>query len=297
MQKMNLQGVLISDFNLQNNNFDHSQMDSATRERYLAIKLNLSGVCKTPTSYLQFIETLQSSGGDDKKVIEKFLLSTADKCLLSDKVFNDDLALASITNKLSSTHSSTLLSIIVERYFKLHPVSQLNSFLENITNEDTHMFFKRKVLEDNANSYEDYLHIMTPVKAKDLKNLQASYVNKLKKFVDETKKIILEKDDIEKFNLDWEKKYRTFGNSNNNKLSLGYKHSCAIKEDGSVICWGDSANGRATTPNNLGKVKSIALGGSWSHSCAIKDDDSVVCWGRNDYNQATPANNLKVKSD
>ena len=78
-------------------------------------------------------------------------------------------------------------------------------------------------------------------------------------------------------------------------ISSGDFHTCAIRNDGSVVCWGYGADGRLgygntsnvgdmQTPGSAGPVdlgghtaKAISAGGA--HTCAILDDGSVRCWG------------------
>jgi len=71
-------------------------------------------------------------------------------------------------------------------------------------------------------------------------------------------------------------------------VAAGDSHSCAIVEQGRVVCWGDNADGQlgdgsflgSTTPvpvSNLDGVVELALGGK--HSCALRTDGSVWCWG------------------
>jgi len=73
-------------------------------------------------------------------------------------------------------------------------------------------------------------------------------------------------------------------------FSLGSFHSCAIKSDGTVWCWGYNGEGELgddTTTNrytpvqvvNLTNVVSVAAG--CSHTCALKSDGTVWCWGYN----------------
>jgi alpha-tubulin suppressor-like RCC1 family protein len=74
-------------------------------------------------------------------------------------------------------------------------------------------------------------------------------------------------------------------------LSVGDTHVCAVRNDGLVFCWGDSANGKlgnalvspitfAGEPvTGLTGVKNIAVGDR--HSCALKTDGTVWCWGDN----------------
>jgi alpha-tubulin suppressor-like RCC1 family protein len=76
-------------------------------------------------------------------------------------------------------------------------------------------------------------------------------------------------------------------------VSLGGSHSCAIKIDGSLWCWGynyygqlgDGTYANSYTPVQImsSEVSSVALGGD--HTCAIKTDGSLWCWGDNEYGQ------------
>jgi alpha-tubulin suppressor-like RCC1 family protein len=79
-------------------------------------------------------------------------------------------------------------------------------------------------------------------------------------------------------------------------VSLGGEHSCAIKIDGSLWCWGDNYYGQLgdgtygpyadkNTPVKImsSGVSSVALG--LYHTCAIKTDGSLWCWGANWYGQ------------
>jgi len=73
------------------------------------------------------------------------------------------------------------------------------------------------------------------------------------------------------------------------KVSAGGYHTCAIKQDGSLWCWGWNLSGQLGDGTNSDKftpvqimssgVSSVALGGY--HTCAIKTDGSLWCWGLN----------------
>ena len=60
-------------------------------------------------------------------------------------------------------------------------------------------------------------------------------------------------------------------------LAIGFEHSCMVRTDGTIACWGDNEYGQAEAPN--GAFKSVAAGSR--HSCGLRIDDTIVCWGRN----------------
>ncbi|MBK8010305.1 MAG: hypothetical protein IPK13_03095 [Deltaproteobacteria bacterium] len=77
-------------------------------------------------------------------------------------------------------------------------------------------------------------------------------------------------------------------------MAIGQSLSCALKDDGTVWCWGQNDFGQVgdgttntypSTPvqtgvNELGnQVLSISAG--YYHACAVKTDRTVWCWGRN----------------
>ena len=68
------------------------------------------------------------------------------------------------------------------------------------------------------------------------------------------------------------------------ELSLGGYHSCALKTDGTVVCWGASGSGQVTPPAGLVATQ-ISVGSA--HTCAVKTDGVVSCWGSNGEGQST----------
>ena len=68
-------------------------------------------------------------------------------------------------------------------------------------------------------------------------------------------------------------------------------HTCALRDDGSVVCWGANWDGQlgdggALNRENPGVVVGLetgvaAIAAGESHTCALKTDGSVVCWGAN----------------
>ena len=75
-------------------------------------------------------------------------------------------------------------------------------------------------------------------------------------------------------------------------------HTCAILDNGSLVCWGKNDVGQlgdGTTTNrntpvevDLGDERTAtAVGGGNSHTCAILDNGTTKCWGNNSSGQAT----------
>ncbi len=62
--------------------------------------------------------------------------------------------------------------------------------------------------------------------------------------------------------------------------AAGWRHSLALKRDGTVIGWGDDGEGQASAPSGLSNVVSVAAG--YARSLALKADGTVVAWGRSD---------------
>ena len=75
-----------------------------------------------------------------------------------------------------------------------------------------------------------------------------------------------------------------------NAVSAGRYHSCALRTNGTLACWGLNDRGQADPPAGS-DFRGVTSGGG--HSCALKDDDTVACWGDNEHGQReTPAGRL-----
>jgi hypothetical protein len=59
-------------------------------------------------------------------------------------------------------------------------------------------------------------------------------------------------------------------------VSSGGAHSCAIRVDGTLVCWGDDSAGQLDEVPS-GEFKAVAAGGR--HTCAIRTDGTLACWG------------------
>ena len=80
-------------------------------------------------------------------------------------------------------------------------------------------------------------------------------------------------------------------------LAVGRDHSCALRTDGTLLCWGSNEHGQlgsdamsaSANPRAIvelgNQVARVALGESADHSCAITLTGELWCWGRNDQGQ------------
>ena len=76
-------------------------------------------------------------------------------------------------------------------------------------------------------------------------------------------------------------------------LTSGYLHSCAIKADRALVCWGYNDYGQTNVPFGF-HAKAVAGGSKFT--CAIDTANSVVCWGSNSQNQLQVPSGLKAKA-
>src|SRR5262245_8043588 len=68
-------------------------------------------------------------------------------------------------------------------------------------------------------------------------------------------------------------------------LSAGFFHSCSVKSDGTLACWGNNTYGQLTTiPSGTFSQVSAGVG----HTCGVRSDGTLACWGDNFAGQATP---------
>ena len=60
----------------------------------------------------------------------------------------------------------------------------------------------------------------------------------------------------------------------------GQPHSCALRTDATIQCWGYNTDGQADGPD--GQFNAVSAGGA--HTCALQNL-SINCWGNNDHGQ------------
>ena len=58
------------------------------------------------------------------------------------------------------------------------------------------------------------------------------------------------------------------------QVSLGYLHSCAVRTDGEVICWGLNDQGQLIAPDLSFEKVSV---GEY-HTCGLTDAAEIACW-------------------
>jgi alpha-tubulin suppressor-like RCC1 family protein len=77
-------------------------------------------------------------------------------------------------------------------------------------------------------------------------------------------------------------------------VAAGRSHSCALRRNGVVLCWGSNdfgqlgdgtMTGRPDPQPVTGLTDAIALSLGAEHSCALRAGGPVSCWGRNNYGQ------------
>jgi len=61
------------------------------------------------------------------------------------------------------------------------------------------------------------------------------------------------------------------------KLSIGWRHVCALKTDATVRCWGYAGDGATTPPADLINVSDLEAGPS--STCAVLINKTLRCWG------------------
>ena len=66
------------------------------------------------------------------------------------------------------------------------------------------------------------------------------------------------------------------------QLSSGTDHTCGVRSDGTVRCWGSDGFGKSTVPTGT----YVSVSGGWGHTCAVSSTGAAVCWGDNYWGQS-----------
>ena len=77
-------------------------------------------------------------------------------------------------------------------------------------------------------------------------------------------------------------------------MNGGRDHTCAVRTDGSLWCWGDNFYGQLGQGNRTNRPAPTRVGADtgWAvvslganRSCALRGDQSLWCWGSNVYGE------------
>ena len=86
-------------------------------------------------------------------------------------------------------------------------------------------------------------------------------------------------------------------------VAAAQHHTCALRRDNTLECWGSNAAGElglGTSSDVLVQTPTRVMGeqgyrtvrANWFHTCALRLDDSLWCWGRNDEGQLGLGDNV-----
>ena len=61
------------------------------------------------------------------------------------------------------------------------------------------------------------------------------------------------------------------------EVSAGDDHTCAVRANGQLVCFGHRQYEKCDVPAKLGPVLAVAAGSF--HTCAVKTDGQLICFG------------------
>jgi alpha-tubulin suppressor-like RCC1 family protein len=77
-------------------------------------------------------------------------------------------------------------------------------------------------------------------------------------------------------------------------VSAGYSHTCGVRRNGKLYCWGDDGSGQvgdggssgATTPRRIGAFEDWATVAAGNfHACGVRKNGKLYCWGGDNIGQ------------
>ena len=71
-------------------------------------------------------------------------------------------------------------------------------------------------------------------------------------------------------------------------VSAGEVHTCAIRTDGTLACWGSDDYGDMQPPDG-GTYTAVSAGDSDGYTCAIRTDGTLACWYTSGPSETRPA--------
>ena len=64
-------------------------------------------------------------------------------------------------------------------------------------------------------------------------------------------------------------------------VAAGARHSCGVRINGTITCWGDNTYGQTEAP--AGKFTAVDSGSQLTSehgiTCALRTDGTLACWG------------------
>ncbi len=72
-------------------------------------------------------------------------------------------------------------------------------------------------------------------------------------------------------------------------ISTGLYHTCGVKTDDTLACWGYDGYGQVSGPNQSSNTFSRVSGGGY-HTCGLKTEGTLACWGHDQFGQVTGPN-------
>lgn len=69
-----------------------------------------------------------------------------------------------------------------------------------------------------------------------------------------------------------------------------YRHTCGVRNDGTVVCWGSNSYGEATPPAG----EFIQVSGSYDYTCGVRSDRQLICWGASSVLTQPPTGNYSA---
>ena len=84
----------------------------------------------------------------------------------------------------------------------------------------------------------------------------------------------------------------SFDGARYESISSGRLHTCGVRLDGTIGCFGSNGRGQSSPPE--GEFLSVSAGGG--HTCGVKADGMVVCWGSMTVPSPPPGNRFKSVS-
>lgn len=70
------------------------------------------------------------------------------------------------------------------------------------------------------------------------------------------------------------------------KIGAGKDHTCRIRTDDTIACWGYNHSGQATAPTGTFTAVSAGI----DHTCGLRTDSTLACWGWGVDHPGSPAN-------